>query len=178
MVDVLVRRLSNSEDQIPLMISERLLDVTQDYTGEYIMVNGQFRSYNRHEEQKNRLILSVFVREVEFISEEPDGAKTNSVLLDGYICKQPIYRKTPLGREIADLLLAVNRPYGKSDYIPCICWGRNARFADKFEVGSHIQIWGRIQSREYQKKIAEDQYEKRVAYEVSVSKLEYIAEEN
>ena len=114
MVDVLVRRLSNSEDRIPLMISERLIDVSQDYTGEYIMATGQFRSYNRHEEQKNRLILSVFVREVEFIDEEPDGAKTNTILLDGYICKPPIYRKTPLGREIADLLLAVNRPYGKS----------------------------------------------------------------
>ena len=172
MVDVLVRRLSNSEDQIPLMISERLLDVTQDYTGEYIMVNGQFRSYNRHEEQKNRLILSVFVRVVEFISEEPDGAKTNSVLLDGYICKQPIYRKTPLGREIADLLLAVNRPYGKSDYIPCICWGRNARYASAFEVGEHVQVLGRIQSREYVKRLSETETEKRTAYEVSVSKLE------
>ena len=123
MVDVLVRRLSTSKDRIPLMISERLLDVTQDYTGEFIMASGQFRSYNRHEEQKNRLILSVFVREVSFIDEEPDGAKTNTILLDGYICKLPVYRKTPLGREIADLLLAVNRPYGKSDYIPCICWG-------------------------------------------------------
>ena len=177
MVDVLVRRLSNSEDQIPLMISERLLDVTQDYTGEYIMVNGQFRSYNRHEEQKNRLILSVFVREVEFISEEPDGAKTNSVLLDGYICKQPIYRKTPLGREIADLLLAVNRPYGKSDYIPCICWGRNARYASAFEVGEHVQVLGRIQSREYVKRLSETETEKRTAYEVSVSKLECMDDE-
>ena len=146
--------------------------MTQDYTGEYIMVNGQFRSYNRHEEQKNRLILSVFVREVEFISEEPDGAKTNSVLLDGYICKQPIYRKTPLGREIADLLLAVNRPYGKSDYIPCICWGRNARYASAFEVGEHVQVLGRIQSREYVKRLSETETEKRTAYEVSVSKLE------
>ena len=109
MVDVLVRRLSTSKDRIPLMISERLLDVTQDYTGEFIMASGQFRSYNRHEEQKNRLILSVFVREVSFIDEEPDGAKTNTILLDGYICKLPVYRKTPLGREIADLLLAVNR---------------------------------------------------------------------
>ncbi len=172
MVDVLVRRLSNSEDRIPLMISERLIDVSQDYTGEYIMATGQFRSYNRHEEQKNRLILSVFVREVEFIDEEPDGAKTNTILLDGYICKPPIYRKTPLGREIADLLLAVNRPYGKSDYIPCICWGRNARYASAFEVGEHVQVLGRIQSREYVKKLSEFETEKRVAYEVSVSKLE------
>ncbi len=172
MVDVHVKRLSNSEDNIPLMISERLIDVTQDYTGEFIMVSGQFRSYNRHDEQKNRLVLSVFVREVSFIDEELDGAKTNNIFLDGYICKLPVYRKTPLGREIADLLLAVNRPYGKSDYIPCICWGRNARFASGFEVGEHVQIIGRIQSREYIKKLSETENEKRVAYEVSVSKLE------
>ena len=172
MVEVEVKRLSNSEDRIPLMISERLIDVTQDYTGEYIMVHGQFRSYNRHEEQKNRLVLSVFVREISFMEEEPDGTKTNSIWLDGYICKEPIYRKTPLGREIADLLLAVNRPYGKSDYIPCICWGRNARYASGFEVGEHVQLLGRIQSREYVKRISDTETEKRGAYEVSVSKLE------
>ena len=172
MVEVEVKRLSNSEDRIPLMISERLIDVTQDYTGEYIMVHGQFRSYNRHEEQKNRLVLSVFVREISFMEEEPDGTKTNSIWLDGYICKEPIYRKTPLGREIADLLLAVNRPYGKSDYIPCICWGRNARYASGFEVGEHVQLLGRIQSREYVKRISDTETEKRSAYEVSVSKLE------
>lgn len=172
MVEVEVKRLSNSEDRIPLMISERLIDVTQDYTGKYIMVHGQFRSYNRHEEQKNRLVLSVFVREISFMEEEPDGTKTNSIWLDGYICKEPIYRKTPLGREIADLLLAVNRPYGKSDYIPCICWGRNARYASGFEVGEHVQLLGRIQSREYVKRISDTETEKRVAYEVSVSKLE------
>lgn len=172
MVEVEVKRLSNSEDRIPLMISERLIDVTQDYTGEYIMVHGQFRSYNRHEEQKNRLVLSVFVREISFMEEEPDGTKTNSIWLDGYICKEPIYRKTPLGREIADLLLAVNRPYGKSDYIPCICWGRNARYVSGFEVGEHVQLLGRIQSREYVKRISDTETEKRIAYEVSVSKLE------
>ncbi len=177
MVDVLVKRLSNSEDRIPLMISERLIDVTKDYTGEFIMASGQFRSYNRHEEYKNRLVLSVFVREVEFVEEELDGAKTNNILLDGYICKAPVYRKTPLGREIADLLLAVNRPYGKSDYIPCICWGRNARYASGFAVGEHVQILGRIQSREYVKKLSETESEKRVAYEVSVSKLECISTE-
>lgn len=175
-VEVLVKRLSNSDDRIPLMISERLIDVTQDYTGEYIVAHGQFRSYNRHEEQKNRLVLSVFVREVEFVEDEPDGSKTNSILLDGYICKEPIYRKTPLGREIADLLLAVNRPYGKSDYIPCICWGRNARYASGFEVGEHVQVLGRIQSREYIKKLSETETEKRIAYEVSVSKLECLGE--
>lgn len=172
MVSVNVRRSSNSMDRIPLMISERLIDVSQDYTGEFIMASGQFRSYNRHEEHKNRLVLSLFVREVAFIEEELDGAKTNQIFLDGYICKLPVYRKTPLGREIADLLLAVNRPYGKSDYIPCICWGRNARFAASFEVGEHVQVIGRIQSREYIKKLSETEAEKRTAYEVSVSKLE------
>ena len=178
-VNIAVCRLSNSYDVIPVMVSERLIDVTSDYRGCVLQVSGQFRSYNRHEENRNRLVLSVFAREAVLASQEDeDEQNPNHIFLDGYVCKHPVYRKTPLGREIADVLLAVNRPYGKSDYIPCICWGRNARFADKFEVGSHIQIWGRIQSHEYQKKIAEDQYEKRVAYEVSVSKLEYIAEEN
>lgn len=172
LVDISVSRLSDSVDYIPLMVSERLVDVTQSYIGETISVSGQFRSYNRHEEKKNRLILSVFVRELEFVDEIEDDIKSNQIYLDGYICKEPIYRKTPLGREIADLLVAVNRSYGKSDYIPCICWGRNARFASGFEVGSHVEIWGRIQSREYVKKIAETVTEKRVAYEVSVSKVE------
>lgn len=177
LLNVRVSRLSESRDTIPLMISERLIDVTQNYIGSYIEVSGQFRSYNRHEENKNRLVLSVFVRELHMLNEEEEQkqiklSKPNSIFLDGFVCKPPIYRKTPLGREIADLLLAVNRPYGKSDYIPCICWGRNARFADQFKVGSHILIWGRIQSREYQKKISETEFESRVAYEVSVSKLE------
>ncbi len=173
-VDLLVKRLSDSEDLIPLMVSERLVDVTQDYEGEYIIVQGQFRSYNRHDEKKNRLVLSVFVRELSFVEEEDDTIKTNQIFLDGYICKPPVYRKTPLGREIADLLIAVNRPYGKSDYIPCICWGRNARYASAFEVGGHVLLWGRIQSREYMKRVNESESEKRIAYEVSVSKLEYV----
>ena len=173
MVDILVKRLSNSSDRIPVMISERLVDVTQDYQGEYIQILGQFRSYNRHEEKKNRLVLSVFAREISFVEEESDKMKTNQIFLDGYICKMPVYRKTPLGREIADMLVAVNRPYGKSDYIPCICWGRNARFSSTFEVGGHVQVWGRIQSRDYMKKLDGDITEKRTAYEVSVSKLEY-----
>ena len=173
MVDIRVQRLSDCVDIIPIMISERLVDVKQDYRGAYVQIMGQFRSYNRHEEKKNRLVLSVFAREIEFTEELSEGSKTNQIFLDGYICKNPVYRKTPLGREIADLLIAVNRPYGKSDYIPCICWGRNARFASEFEVGGHIQIWGRIQSREYMKKISEEESEKRVAYEVSVSKLDY-----
>lgn len=174
MVDVKVPRLSDSSDIIPLMVSERLIDVDEDYKEQNIMVQGQFRSYNRHEERKNRLVLSVFAREIEFVDETPESSKTNQIYLDGYICKEPIYRKTPLGREIADLLLAVNRPYGKSDYIPCICWGRNARFASTFEVGTRCEVWGRIQSREYMKKLSEDDAEKRIAYEVSVSKLELL----
>ena len=142
-----------------------------------MLFRSQFRSYNKHEECKNRLVLSVFVREIEFVedSEEvEEDIKSNQIYLDGYICKEPIYRKTPLGREIADLLVAVNRSYGKSDYIPCICWGRNARFASGFEVGGHVQVWGRIQSREYVKKINEDEIEKRIAYEVSVSKIDFL----
>lgn len=174
LVDVCVKRLSESEDIIPVMISERLVDVAQDYEGEYILVTGQFRSYNRHEEKKNRLVLSVFAREITFVEEEDDSVKSNQIYLDGYICKPPVYRKTPLGREIADLLIAVNRPYGKSDYIPCICWGRNARYASAFAVGGHVLVWGRIQSREYMKRLNETESEKRVAYEVSVSKLEYV----
>ena len=174
MVEVAVSRLSNFSDYIPLMISERLIDTSQSYIGQKVYVTGQFRSYNRHEELKNRLVLSVFVREIEFIEEETEEMKSNQILLDGYICKDPIYRKTPLGREIADLLVVVNRSYGKSDYIPCICWGRNARFAARFEVGVHVQIWGRIQSREYVKRLNEDEVEKRTAYEVSVSKIEYM----
>lgn len=174
LVDISVSRLSDSVDYIPLMVSERLVDVTQSYIGETISVSGQFRSYNKHEEKKNRLILSVFVRELEFVDEIEDDIKSNQIYLDGYICKEPIYRKTPLGREIADLLVAVNRSYGKSDYIPCICWGRNARYASSFEVGSHVEVYGRIQSREYIKKIGEEQTEKRVAYEVSVNKIEFL----
>ena len=149
MVDLIVSRLSDAYDTIPLMVSDRLFDVNESHIGERIMAKGQFRSYNKHEE-----------------------TRPNQIYLDGYICKAPVYRMTPLGREIADVLLAVNRAYGKSDYIPCICWGRNARFAGKLQVGEHVAIWGRIQSREYQKRIDNDQVISKVAYEVSVSKME------
>lgn len=172
--DLSVNRLSEQADIIPLLVSERLMDVTRDLRGCTIEATGQFRSYNRHEGTKNRLVLSVFVREVNFMEEFTDYTKTNQIFLDGYICKEPIYRKTPLGREIADLLVAVNRPYGKSDYIPCISWGRNARFASGFTVGTRVMIWGRVQSRDYTKKLSETECEKRTAYEVSVSKLECV----
>ena len=174
LVDLSVNRLSEQEDVIPLMVLERLIDVNSDLRGCTIEAVGQFRSYNRHEGNRNRLVLSVFVREVNFMEEFTDYTKTNQIFLDGYICKEPIYRKTPLGREIADLLVAVNRPYGKSDYIPCIAWGRNARFASGFTVGTRLMIWGRVQSREYTKKLSETECEKRTAYEVSVSKLECV----
>ncbi|MBD5135304.1 MAG: single-stranded DNA-binding protein [Lachnospiraceae bacterium] len=173
-VDVAVSRLSDMYDTIPLMVSERLVDVTQNLTGKLVEASGQFRSYNRHEGTKNKLVLSIFVREWQLVEENLEAGKTNQIFLDGFVCKAPVYRKTPLGREISDLLIAVNRPYGKSDYIPCIAWGRNARFASTFEVGGRIQIWGRVQSRDYVKKINEEETEKHTAYEVSVSKLEYV----
>jgi primosomal replication protein N len=174
MVEVSVNRLSNFVDYIPVMVSERLVNVQENAHGQYVFISGQFRSFNRHEEHKNRLVLSVFAREFELLEEQPDAdSVTNQIFLDGFICKESVYRKTPLGREIADLLVAVNRSYGKSDYIPCICWGRNARFAAGFEVGAHVQIWGRIQSREYVKKLSETEVEQRIAYEVSVSKIEF-----
>ena len=178
--NVSVNRLSDMVDVIPLMISERLIDVTKDYRGMKIEVAGQFRSYNRHEGTKYKLVLSIFVRELRFIEEDEmpeEQSKSNQIFLDGFVCKPPIYRKTPLGREIADVLVAVNRPYGKSDYIPCIAWGRNARFAGGLEVGSHLQVSGRVQSREYTKKIGEDEVERRVAYEVSVSKIDLVEDE-
>lgn len=177
MVNLLVSRLSEASDVIPLMISDRIIDVKNDYMGQKIEARGQFRSYNKHEDNHNHLLLSLFVREIDFLDGEVEHKKPNHIFLDGYICKPPIYRMTPLGREIADLLVAVNRAYGKSDYIPCICWGRNARFAGNLEVGAHVMIWGRIQSRDYQKKVGDNQVTNRIAYEVSVSKMEKPEEE-
>ena len=176
MMDIAVKRLSGQADILPLMVSERLLDVHQDYSGSTIEALGQFRSYNHHEGVKNRLVLSIFAREVRFMEEFTDYTKTNQILLDGYICKPPVYRRTPLGREIADILLAVNRPYGKSDYIPCISWGRNAHYASGLEVGDRVRIWGRIQSREYMKQLNGTESEKRIAYEVSISRMEEVGD--
>ena len=173
-VDISVERNSGVFDVVPVMVSERLIDVTNNNIGQKVKVFGQFRSYNHHGDDRNRLILNVFAKEIEFIDSDDDCDDSNKLFLDGFVCKPPVYRKTPLGREIADLLIAVNRPYGKSDYIPCICWGRNARYASAFQVGGHVLIWGRIQSREYVKKINEEETQKRTAYEISVSKLEYV----
>lgn len=168
-----VKRLSGNTDEIPLVISERLIKPEELTIGTKITVSGQFRSYNVHEENgKNKLILFVFVREI--ILEEKE--KCNNIKLKGHICKPPVYRTTPLGREIADVLIAVNRPYGKSDYIPCICWGRNAKFTGELNVGDCIEITGRIQSRTYKKKISETEAEERKAYEVSVTRVTNVAE--
>lgn len=172
-----ISRLSDNSDKIPVMVSERLLDVTQDMRGQFVELQGQFRSYNRQIDGKNRLVLTVFAREVNILNEDEIKRNPNYIYLDGYICKPPMYRTTPFGREITDILLAVNRPYNKSDYIPSICWGRNARFAEKFTVGDRIKIWGRIQSREYQKKVSETDSISKIAYEVSISKIEKYEEE-
>lgn len=179
MVDVETARFSGIYDTIPVLVSERIADVNRDCNGHYVSITGQYRSYNRHEEQKSQLILFVFAKEINFVNEPEVSRKTNYIHLDGYVCKKPVYRKTPLGnREITDLMLAVNRRYGKTDYIPCICWGRNARYAEGFETGTHCAVWGRIQSREYIKKLSEDKTEARTAYEVSVDRLEFLDEIN
>ena len=168
---VSVPRLSEQRDLIPVTVAERLLCDYRPAEGDTVAVEGQFRSYNKVGENHSKLMLTVFVRE--FLDPDAAYANPNCVELLGYICKEPVYRTTPLSREICDLLVAVNRAFNKSDYIPCICWGRNARYAGKLPVGSRIQLWGRIQSREYQKKISEDTVVNRVAYEVSVNKMEY-----
>lgn len=178
MVDVSINRLSDCEDIIPVMISENLLDIQKSYIGDYIQVDGQVRTHNYHDGMRNRLKLSVFARDLKFLEETPRADGNNQIFLDGYVCKPPIYRKTPMGREIADIMIAVNRSYGKSDYIPCICWGRNARFALSFQVGKHVQICGRIQSREYLKRLSEEKVEKRIAYEVSVNRINTIEQDD
>ena len=164
---VRVNRLSGQADTLPVTISERLM-TPEMQVGQTLCALGQFRSYNKLEGGRSRLMLTVFVREV--LSQAP-SANPNSVVLSGYICKPPVYRTTPFNREIADLLIAVNRSYNKSDYIPAIAWGRNARFVSKMEVGDRIVLSGRIQSREYQKKQADESFVTMTAYEVSISKL-------
>jgi len=163
-----VPRLSDHRDIIPITISERLLTDKQIVIGNKIAVKGQFRSYNKIFENKSRLMLTVFVRE---LVEPDEQANPNMVELSGYVCKPPIFRVTPFNREICDLLLAVNRAYNKSDYLPCIAWGRNARYLKMIEVGEKLIIMGRIQSREYQKKLDDGNEVTRTAYEISVNKI-------
>lgn len=173
-----VVRLSSTVDIIPITVSERLLTDLDLKIGKKVKVEGQFRSYNNYENERNRLILTVFAKEIieaEEVSEEKEKEElTNEVILVGYICKKPIYRQTPFGREIADVLLAVNRAYNKSDYIPSIAWGRNARFCQNMEVGTEVRIIGRVQSRKYEKKFEDGTSETRVAYEVSISSMEIV----
>ena len=171
---VKVLRLSGQADILPVTLSERLIQDGMLCKGKSICALGQFRSYNKMENGKSRLMLTVFIREL--LSSAP-GKNPNSILLGGYICKPPIYRTTPFNREIADILIAVNRAYNKSDYIPCIAWGRNARFVKNLCVGDKIAVSGRIQSREYQKKLSETEMKTMTAYEVSVSKLAAIDSE-
>ena len=163
---VKVERISEAADILPVMFSDRIINTKENYINESIYIVGEIRSYNQPDTHRNRLILNVFVLDYEFVD---DLENLNTAALEGFICRKPIYRKTPLGREIADVLLAVNRPYGKSDYIPCICWGRNARYADTLDVGTRIRLQGRIQSREYTK-----DEEIKTAYEFSVAKLQII----
>mgnify|MGYP004611638629 FL=1 len=178
--DLSVPRLSGNADNIPITISERLLVEEDLKIGKNVIIEGQFRSYNSYENEKNRLVLTVFAKEIKFGNEDEEEFKpskensSNEVILDGFICKKPIYRKTPFGREIADILLAVNRAYNKSDYIPCIAWGRNARFCENIPVGTEVRIIGRVQSRQYEKKYEDGTSEIRIAYEVSVASLEVI----
>jgi len=165
-VYVEVGRTSEAVDLLPVMFSERIINTNENYINEAISIIGEFRSYNQPDTLRNHLILNIFVLGYEWIG---DSENINDAALVGFICKPPVYRKTPLGREIADVLLAVNRQYGKSDYIPCICWGRNARYAESLEVGTRISVKGRIQSREYMK-----DEEKKTAYEFSVSSMEVV----
>ncbi|MDP4176866.1 MAG: single-stranded DNA-binding protein [Bacillota bacterium] len=165
-----VPRLSDTKDKLSITVSERLTLGMDLKVGDHVIVEGQLRSYNKFVEGSNRLILTVFARNIEYCSEK--SKNPNQIYLDGYICKAPVYRTTPFGREIADVLLAVNRSYNKSDYIPTIAWGRNSRFCEGLTVGDNIRVWGRLQSREYEKKISETESIKKVAYEVSISKME------
>lgn len=165
-----VNRLSDVKDILPITVSERLLTEIEIKEGLDLVVEGQLRSYNKFIEGSNRLILTVFARDIQPCIEK--SKNPNQIFLNGYICKEPVYRTTPFGREISDILLAVNRPYNKSDYIPTISWGRNSRFCRTLHVGDNIKVWGRLQSRQYQKKLGDEVISK-TAYEVSISKLEY-----
>jgi len=173
-----IDRLSGQKDKIPVIISERLIDVDDFNIGKVIFIEGQYRSYNKMDENsRSRLILSVFVKDINQLEVSESVKTVNELTITGTVCKRPIYRKTPLGRDIADILLAVNRSYNKSDYIPCIIWGRNAKYCEHLETGTTVKVVGRVQSREYEKKYEDGTVENRVAYEVSVSKFEIIKNE-
>ena len=173
-----IPRLSGISDIIPITISERLIANFDLSIGKKVVIEGQFRSYNTYEDSRSRLILTVFVKEIREKGEDEEIKVPNEVQLIGHICRKPIYRKTPFGREIADILVAVNRAYNKSDYIPCITWGRNAKYCEHLETGTTVKVVGRIQSREYEKKHEDGTVEARTAYEVSISSLEFVNKED
>ena len=174
LVDLECERLSGAKDVIPVMVSERSIDINKDYSDCVLEIKGQLRSYNKHDGDKTHLQLSLLAQDIQFLAGYVVSAENNTIYLDGYICKEPTSRKTPLGREIADIIIAVNRPYGKTDYIPCICWGRNANFSNGLPTGTKVKVSGRIQSRNYQKKLEDGTLETRTAYEVSIGKLEVL----
>jgi primosomal replication protein N len=163
-----VKRLSSIVDIIPVTIEKSIVEKEKIVLGSHIAIVGEFRSYNKIENNRSRLMLSVFANAV---TTEVNEDNPNIIELSGYICKMPIYRTTPFNREIADILVAVNREYNKTDYLPTIAWGRNARFAKTMNVGDHINISGRIQSREYQKRLDSGMTETRVAYEISINRM-------
>ena len=173
-INLQVPRLSEFNDIIPITVSEKFFEDYKFDIGTEIAVKGQFRSYNKQETEKSKLVLTVFVRE---ICEIDESQNPNTIELVGYVCKPPVFRTTPFKREICDMLLAVNRAYNKSDYIPCITWGRNARFIKNASVGEKVELTGRIQSREYQKRIADDLVETKIAYEISVTKISVCGKE-
>lgn len=168
-------RKSTEKDMLPIIVSDRLVEIKDLQVGKKISVKGQVRTFNKHiSDDKRKLLIMVFARDVREVEEEGESAPefNNNVKLNGYICKPPVYRVTPKGREIADVLIAVNRTYGKSDYIPCITWGRNARYTGNLDVGTRVDVEGRLQSREYTKKLDDGTEEIRTAYEISVSRIE------
>jgi len=167
-----VPRLSDVNDILPVTISERLIQNIQFKEGECFEIEGQFRSYNSFNNESNKLMLTVFARDIKPVEDISKVKNPNQIFLNGFICKKPIYRTTPFGREICDVLLAVNRQYNKSDYIPCIAWGRNARYSENIKVGENVKVWGRVQSRSYQKTLENSEVITKVAYEVSVIKME------
>lgn len=171
-----IPRLSGTSDKIKVMVSDRLLSDLPLNVGDFVEISGQFRSYNSYENGDNRLILTVFAKDI-ILSDSENSKNPNLLFLNGYVCKEPVYRTTPFGREITDILLAVNRTYNKSDYIPVIAWGRNARYSKGFHIGDNVRVWGRIQSRDYQKRLSDEEVVTKTAYEVSVSKLELVCDE-
>lgn len=162
-----VKRLSGAEDLLPVTVPGRLYEQAKAIEDVPIQITGQLRTHNKIIDGKGRLFVTVFAQSVA----EAKESTLNEVQLTGTICKLPTYRVTPFGREICDMMLAVNRGFGKSDYIPCITWGGNAQRAATLRIGDRITISGRVQSREYQKKLNADNSITRIAYEVSVFKL-------